>query len=84
MKAFPAIIQDDIKARLSACESLDEAKAAAAVELKHIEQVAKKIGAPAGKGRQFAPEPNPEKSAIQEDQQMNQWARLCGTDQDSN
>lgn len=78
VKAFPEIIRDDVKVRLMACESLEEAKTAAAVELKHIEQVAKKLGAPSGKGRQFAPEANPEKGALQEDKEMQTWARLCG------
>ena len=78
---FPESIREHMRVRLMGAESLDEAKRAVDVELAHIEQVAKKLGVPRGKGRQFAPDPDPEKSAIQEDHQMSTWARLCGTDQ---
>lgn len=78
VKKFPASIQEDIRTRLKTCESLDEAKVAAATELKHIETIAKKIGAPAGKGRQFAPDPVVTEGQDPDEARKAQLKRLSG------
>lgn len=81
LQSFPAQIREHMRVRLMTAKTIDEAKAAVASESKLVEQLAKAVNAPAGKGHQFASDANPEKQNINENAQMAVWARLCGTDQ---